>query len=725
MASTLGRITLFSFLFLLFVPRLTSAEIKTFIKEYTYQASEDDSRNSSRTIALREVKRLLLEELGTYLESITEVQNFQLTKDQITTLTAGIVKTEIIEERWDGGTYWLKSKIAADSDNVIKSIDAIRNDREKTKQLEEIRKRSDEQFREIERLRKDLLIVNDQNRRKEKAAYDETIKNIAANEWFEKGYASSSASNYNDAIDAFSKGIELNPKYARAYNYRALMYSKLGDYNNARKDFDKIIELNPKDASTYNNRGFIYAALGDPKKAMQDYDKAIVLDPKDASAYRSRGDLFITLGNRNRAMQDYDKAIVLDPKDELSYWYRANAYWKLGNSIQAIEDYGKGIELNPKLEIAYYGRALAYLTLGNRNQAIKDFSKAIELNPKDSSSYIDRGDAYAALGNTSMAMEDYNKIIEIESNPKDASAYRRRGSAHIKLGNYNKAIADYSKAVELDPKNALLNYLFRGDAYNKLGDYNKAIQDFSKSIELNPGNASAYNNRGLAYIKLGNYNKAIRDLSKSIELNPKEALAYAMRGGVYGKLGDKNRAIEDLKIAARLGLKEAQDMLKSEGITWTQADVPITGKTDKPNEQPVKSAESKQATKQAVELAWKNAQKEFYAAYPDYASNKALNYAFINIVNEMIQSPEVAKMTDWQILIEAKRIVDDSVIFRKAPKEEADQRYKGIKAIALQNGTVVEGQIISMNTETVKIRTKDGKISSYSFKEEVQKFIKE
>jgi len=41
------------------------AEIKTFVKEYTYHAGDEDSRNSSRTIALREVKRLLLEELGT------------------------------------------------------------------------------------------------------------------------------------------------------------------------------------------------------------------------------------------------------------------------------------------------------------------------------------------------------------------------------------------------------------------------------------------------------------------------------------------------------------------------------------------------------------------------------------------------------------------------------------------------------------------------------------
>ncbi len=43
------------------------AEKKTFEKEYTYRASDVDSKVTSRLIALEQVKRMLLEELGTYL----------------------------------------------------------------------------------------------------------------------------------------------------------------------------------------------------------------------------------------------------------------------------------------------------------------------------------------------------------------------------------------------------------------------------------------------------------------------------------------------------------------------------------------------------------------------------------------------------------------------------------------------------------------------------------
>jgi len=128
------------------------AAIKVFEREYTYQASEADSKLSSRTVSLAEVKRLLLEELGTYLESVTEVKNFQLTKDQITALTAGIVRVEVLDERWDGKTYWLKARVAADPNDVIKSIDALRKDRQKTKELEEVKKRADALLKENETL---------------------------------------------------------------------------------------------------------------------------------------------------------------------------------------------------------------------------------------------------------------------------------------------------------------------------------------------------------------------------------------------------------------------------------------------------------------------------------------------------------------------------------------------------------------------------------------------
>src|SRR5208337_4304666 len=92
-----------------------------------------DSRNSSRTLALETVKRLLLEELGTYLVGETEVKDMKLTKDQVTTYSAGIVGAEIIDEKWDGKSYWLKAKVAADPKEVEKALKKLLEDKSKLK----------------------------------------------------------------------------------------------------------------------------------------------------------------------------------------------------------------------------------------------------------------------------------------------------------------------------------------------------------------------------------------------------------------------------------------------------------------------------------------------------------------------------------------------------------------------------------------------------------------
>lgn len=114
------------------------AENKTFIREYAYQASESDSKISARTQALTEVKKLLLEELGVYVESYVnytvESKGDHITKDFITNeikqLSVGITETKILEETWNGEQYYIRAEIVADPTDVVRRINqALENRR--------------------------------------------------------------------------------------------------------------------------------------------------------------------------------------------------------------------------------------------------------------------------------------------------------------------------------------------------------------------------------------------------------------------------------------------------------------------------------------------------------------------------------------------------------------------------------------------------------------------
>ncbi|MEW6615701.1 MAG: tetratricopeptide repeat protein [Thermodesulfobacteriota bacterium] len=377
-----------SILMVLLSTDLSIAKQVTFEREYTYQASEADSKLSCRAIALAQVKRLLLEELGTYLESCTEIKDYKLTRDQITTLTAGIVQTEIIDEKWDGKAYILKAKIVADPDSVLKAIDELRKDRYKEKELRKSREESEKILKELTILREDLRTTKEELKKvKIQKEYTEKSTALTAWEWLDRGYAYFIAGKNQDAIYAYTRAIQLG---LGVYTLRGLVFSRLKDYQKAIIDYTEAIELDTKDAraGAYYSRGDAYSELGNYNQAIADYTRAIKLDPKFASAYAGRGFAYDKLGNYQQAIADYTIAIELSPKYAWAYFSRGLVYEKLGNYNQAIVQYSKAIELDPKLAGAYFFRGASYHELGNYQAWISDVKTAARLGFKPAQDYL-------------------------------------------------------------------------------------------------------------------------------------------------------------------------------------------------------------------------------------------------------------------------------------------------------------------------------------------------
>ncbi len=117
---------------------------------------------------------------------------------------------------------------------------------------------------------------------------------------------------YDRAIEAFNRAIEINPRHADAYNNRGLAYVNKGQYDHAISDFNKAIEINPKNAAAYNNRGYAYVNKGQYDRAISDYTKAIEINPKNVAAYYNRGHVYLVkLGNKVKGCADWKKACKL------------------------------------------------------------------------------------------------------------------------------------------------------------------------------------------------------------------------------------------------------------------------------------------------------------------------------------------------------------------------------------------------------------------------------
>lgn len=116
----------------LIFPAVAHSEIKTLTVTHTYVMGDNDSPNDARHMCFLEAKRQVLERAGAYIESVSEVKNFQLTKDKITSFSAAILRVEIVKEKFafENGhnTLALTVQSAVDTADVQKRLAAIVSD---------------------------------------------------------------------------------------------------------------------------------------------------------------------------------------------------------------------------------------------------------------------------------------------------------------------------------------------------------------------------------------------------------------------------------------------------------------------------------------------------------------------------------------------------------------------------------------------------------------------
>lgn len=218
---------------------------------------------------------------------------------------------------------------------------------------------------------------------------------------YDRGVAYGSEGKFTKAKEAFERALNIDAAYGPAERsleiirdvtekqiktktakllFKGASYVNKGRHDKGIRTYTKAIELEPMYAKAYSNRGNAYYKKGQYEQAINDYTKTIELDPMDVDAYFNRGSAYSKRKEYDRAISDYTKAAELNPKDTGIYINRALAYYDKGQYEQAIGDYTKIIKLDPKHAQAYSNRGFLYQEkLGNTVKACADRKKACEL----------------------------------------------------------------------------------------------------------------------------------------------------------------------------------------------------------------------------------------------------------------------------------------------------------------------------------------------------------
>jgi tetratricopeptide (TPR) repeat protein len=158
-------------------------------------------------------------------------------------------------------------------------------------------------------------------------------------------------------INYFTKALELNPRFAPAYEERGLNYYFQEKYDKVVQDFTHYIRLVPNKADAYRMLGMGYLKIDNYQKAILNFDKALDLKPETAAVLSYRAEAFRLDGQLEEAIKDADKAITLESDQRILsdvYRTRGKAYQELGQQSAANADFNKATELDPRFFLYRY-----------------------------------------------------------------------------------------------------------------------------------------------------------------------------------------------------------------------------------------------------------------------------------------------------------------------------------------------------------------------------------
>ncbi len=182
-----------------------------------------------------------------------------------------------------------------------------------------------------------------------------------------------------EAVNDFSKAIELDNHYSTAYSNRGVAFFRLGKHDDAMRDLDIALRLDSSNADAYINRGIVKYNLAKYDEALSDYNLALTYNPELAVGYRKRSMIKVLKKDYAGAMEDLDKALALNPRFENAYIDKGQVMYLQGKYQTALRYVDTAIRINPSNKDAYNNRAVIKMALKDTAGAHKDGQKAAEL----------------------------------------------------------------------------------------------------------------------------------------------------------------------------------------------------------------------------------------------------------------------------------------------------------------------------------------------------------
>lgn len=366
--------------------------------------------------------------------------------------------------------------------------------------------------------------------------------------WFLLGYAARLAERYSVSIDAYNRGLQIQPKSVRGLAGLAQTYAKMGRDAEAEQLLRRVVESNPKDANSLQLAGELILNT-DPKRSLDLLQRANAIQPS------AHTDLLIAhayqrLGQKDEATRYLNRAKSRAPRDPEVIRVIAGDYRDQGDYDQAIAT----LQKLPKTTDIQAELAYTYQLAGRQQEAADLYTHLAKTAKGNIGLDLSAAQALVNLGQADRAQSFLNDARKID--PNNYRLHAILGATAEADDRLDDAASEYSLALKnmpkLPPEGALYPIEVRLNLYElaqRQDNQQQARQQLeAAAAEINHVNASESARPEMLRLRAaieaasGNLDAADKDLKEALALAPSSVSSLLSYGNLQWKLGQKDAA---------------------------------------------------------------------------------------------------------------------------------------------------------------------------------------
>ena len=304
------------------------------------------------------------------------------------------------------------------------------------------------------------------------------------------------------AVGMFEHVMQIDPKFADAYNEAAYCYARMGNFDKAFADIKRYTELVPNEPNPQDTFAEISRMAGRFEDALTHYRMSLKIDPTFNESQLGLGDTYALMGQQDRAREEYAKAIAAgSPVQKVTWGLQSAATWvREGNLAGADKAFTAVAEQAHAKDFANL-EAEAY-----RSMSLYQLEGAASLN---------------LLAKAEAVLNEEHKVPQSLLNEELASVLRTRVERALHDGNKELAATAFKQLQTLAEANGA-DGLIENSMHGAAGAVALAEANFADAVnhfEEDESNAISMRSLITAYEKNGQQGNAHRLSAKLAALN--------------------------------------------------------------------------------------------------------------------------------------------------------------------------------------------------------------